>query len=193
MSESGHAAEETAYDDRYSGAAQTLHWLSAVLMFFVVPCAWYMTSLTRGDPALAEWQGMHESAGMLILFLSAVHLLWRSFAPPPPMAGQRQPWEKILAEATHGLLYVVLLIMPLSGYIGSVAGGRPVTFFAIGAFPSLVPADKEIAHLAHLVHEAGQWAVYALVAMHMAVAGFHALVRRDGVIRRMLPARPAKR
>lgn len=188
MNESSQTLEAAADTTRYSPSAQVMHWLSAALMVFVVPCAWYMLSLDKVDPARAAWHVIHKSVGMLILILSVVRLLWRSITPPPPLVGHRHPGEKILAEATHGLLYVILFIMPLSGYVGSVAAGRAVTLFNLFTFPSLFSADKELAHIAHLVHGAGQWAVYVLVGMHVLAAGFHALVRKDGMIRRMLPA-----
>jgi cytochrome b561 len=188
MNESSETAEAAASGARYSSAAQAMHWLSAALVLFAVPCAWYMLSLVKGDPARAEWHVIHRSVGMLILLLSAARLLWRSVAPPPPMVGHRQPWEKILAEAAHALLYVVLFVMPLSGYVSTVAEGRPVPFFGLFTFPSLLPVDKDLAHVADLVHGAGQWAVYGLVGLHVLAAMVHAVVRKDGMLRRMLPA-----
>jgi cytochrome b561 len=192
MSDSHQPSEEIVEQSRYSSGAQIMHWVSAALMFFVVPCAWYMVSLPKGDAARADWYTIHKSVGMLILGLSFARLLWRSIVPPPPMVGHRRPWEKILAEAAHGLLYVMLFVMPLSGYVNSVAGGHPVPFFGAFTFFSLVPVDKELAHLAHLVHETGQWLVYGLVGMHVLAAGFHTLVRKDAMIQRMLPARQTR-
>lgn len=187
MSEGFPSRQNTFTEPRYSPTAQCLHWASAVLMFLIVPIAWYMLSLAKDDPARADWHTIHKSIGLLILLLSAGRLLWRRFVPPPPLAAEHA-WEKIAAEGTHILLYLVLFIMPISGYIGSAANGRPVPFFNLFEVPVLVPLDKSLAHFAHEVHEIGQWAVFLLVAGHVAAALFHAVIRKDGTLRRMLPA-----
>ncbi|PKU21423.1 cytochrome b [Telmatospirillum siberiense] len=184
---------QTALDPpRYTASAQALHWISAALMFFVVPCAWYMLSLAREDPARAEWHTIHKSVGVLILVLTVARLVWRGIKPPPPMAGHPNPLEKLLAEAAHGLLYVMLFVMPISGYLGSVANGRAVNLFGVLPLPTLIAPDKELAHVAHLFHEAGQWVVYLLVAMHILAALGHTLIRKDGTLERMLPKWLAK-
>ncbi|MTJ83102.1 MAG: cytochrome b [Telmatospirillum sp.] len=177
---------------RYNSSSQGLHWLSAALMFTVVPIAWYMQTLAKDAPGRGDWYTVHKSIGMLILLLTLVRLGWRHFAPKPAPLATLRPWETFLSGAIHILLYLILLGMPLSGYIGSTAAGRPVTLFNLVTVPALFAPDKALAHLAHEAHEAGQWAVYLLVALHVAAALFHALIRRDGVLRRMLPAWAAR-
>jgi cytochrome b561 len=172
--------------DRYDPTLQALHWLSAALMAAVVIVAWYMTDLPRTDPGRNDWYGLHKSIGVTILALSVIRLGWRHRSPPAPLVAAA--WEHRVAAVTHVLLYLILLAMPITGYIHSAAGGHPVSLFGLFTLPTLVPEDKALGHLFGEIHEAGQWAVYLVVALHAAAALFHAIIRKDGVLRRMLPA-----
>lgn len=192
MTQTTQITQSATRPPRYSGTSQALHWISAALMFFVVPCAWYMLSLDKADPARADWHTVHKSVGVLILILTVARIAWRSVNPPPPAAGHPNPIEKLMAEAAHGLLYVMLLVMSISGYIGSAANGRPVNFFGMFPLPLLISPDKGLAHIAHLFHEAGQWVVYVLVALHVLAAIGHTVIRKDGTLERMLPTWLAK-
>lgn len=187
MSNVNQLSELRPVDERYTAFAQGLHWLSAALMFTVVPIAWYLLSLEKTDPTRGSWQNLHKSIGITILALTLLRLVWRHFAPPPAMVGHQNQLEKILAEGAHVLLYVALLAMPISGYVGSVAGNHPVPFFGLFLLPVAVPVNPTLAHAAHEVHEVGQWALYLLLALHVAAALFHQLIRKDTVLRRMLP------
>ena len=90
------------------------------------------------------------------------------------------------AKLSHWLLYLILLVMPISGYVLSTASGHPVTFFGLFEFPSL-PQNKLLAQLAVDIHLLTQWVVYALIALHILATTWHILLRRDAVLDRMLP------
>ena len=177
---------DVAVTQHYTATAQALHWVTAALMFVVVPLAWVMVSVGETDPSRGLLYNLHKSIGMTILVLVAVRLLWRSRHHAPPLR-RIAPWEANVAFASHWLLYVVLVGMPVSGYLLSSMSGHPVNYFGLFTLPS-PPNNVAWAKAAVWVHVAvGQWAVYALVTLHLVATAWHLVVRRDGVLDRMLP------
>jgi cytochrome b561 len=173
---------------RYTVTAQALHWVVAALMFLVVPIAWVMMNMEHAAKLRDTLYMLHKSIGLTILLLVAVRLAWRAAHPAPPLPGNFGRVQSGLAFASHWLLYLVLLGMPISGYLLSNAGGYPVALFGTFEVPNVVPHSRSLAEAADWVHVAiGQWLVYALVLLHIAATVFHAAVRRDGVLARMLP------
>ena len=177
---------EAAVQQHYTATAQALHWVTAALMFAVLPLAWVMVSMGETDPNRGLMFTLHKSVGLTILALVAVRLLWRARHHAPPL--RRIPrWEAGAAFASHWLLYLVLAAMPVSGYLLSAAGGHPVSYFGLFTLPGL-PKNEGLAEGAEWVHVAvGQWAVYALITLHLAATAWHLVSRRDGVLERMLP------
>ena len=172
---------------RYTATAQALHWVVAALMFAVIPLAWVMVNMARTAPS-REWiYTLHKSFGMTILLLVVIRLAWRAAHPAPPLSGSMAKWERALATASHWLLYVILVGMPVSGYILSASGAVGVPYFDLFSFPTL-PKNQAVNDAARWVHAAiGQWLVYGLIVLHIAATAWHAVVRRDGVLDRMLP------
>jgi cytochrome b561 len=115
--------------------------------------------------------------------------VWRLWHKPPPLPACLPRIEALAAHADHALLYLLFLVMPLSGYVNAAAAGHSVSFFGIVAIPPLVPEDDRLSQIADAVHLAGQFLIYALVAVHVAAALMHAIVRRNGILERMLPVR----
>jgi cytochrome b561 len=172
---------------RYTAAAQALHWVTAALMFTVLPLAWVMVNMAEGSPSRGLLYTLHKSVGLTILALVAVRLAWRARHPAPPLPGRLARWEAASAFASHWLLYLVLAGMPVSGYLLSAAGGHPVTYFGLFTLPGL-PKDDALAQAALWTHVVvGQWLVYALILLHLAATAWHVAVRRDTILDRMLP------
>lgn len=172
---------------RYTATAQTLHWLTAVLMIAILPIAWHMTTLARDNPTRETWYTVHKSIGLTILALSIIRIVWRGLHPPPPLPGTMGKLEAAAAVASHWLLYVILFAMPVSGYLLSAAGGHPVSYFGLFDIPNIVPQNRDLSRTADLIHVAGQWAVYALVILHVLATAWHLIAHRDGILDRMLP------
>jgi cytochrome b561 len=172
---------------RYTGVAQGLHWASVVLMSAILPLAWVMTSVAKDNPnrdALFMW---HKSIGITIFLLVIARLTWRATHPAPMLPSSMVQWQVILARVSHWLLYAVLVVMPVSGYIMSAARGRVVPFFDLINLPALAE-NKDLFKLAQQVHLTTQWAVYVLVGLHILATVWHITMRRDGILERMLPA-----
>jgi cytochrome b561 len=173
---------------RYTVTAQALHWVVAALIFLVVPIAWVMVNMEHTAKLRDTLFMLHKSIGITILLLVAVRLAWRAAHPPPPLPGSLGRVLSGLAIASHWLLYLILLGMPISGYVMEIAGGYKVALFGAFEVPSLVPRSHGLAEAALWVHIAiGQWLLYALVLLHIAATIFHVAIRRDGVLARMLP------
>lgn len=169
---------------RYTLTAQALHWLTALLVLAIVPVAWVVVSLPQG-PERSSLFVVHRSLGVTIFAIAVVRLAWRAVNPPPPLPGGTSPAMELVGRLNHWLLYAVLLLMPASGYLQS-ASGRPVSYFGLFNLPAL-PENKGLDDVAKAVHLLGQWAVYALVALHVLATAWHVAVRRDGLLGRMIP------
>ena len=172
---------------RYTATAQALHWITAALRFSVLPLAWVMVNMAEGGPSRGLLYTLHKSVGLTILALVAVRLAWRARHPAPPLPGRLARWEAAAAFASHWLLYLVMVGVPISGYLLSAAGGHPTTYS--GLFTLLgIAKDDALAHAAFWAHVVtGQWLVYALILLHLGATAWHVAVHRDGVLGRMLP------
>ena len=168
----------------FPGAMRAIHWATALLMVAVVVLAWI---IPRGPGNGGILLLLHESVGLSILALAALRVIVRNASRLPPEDGGLQWIETATSRAVHILLYVILFVMPLSGYLSSAARGHSVSVFGLFDIPPLVPVSKALRTVAWAVHENGQVAVYAVVGLHVAAALFHLLVRRDGVMARMWP------
>ena len=172
--------------DRYSSTMQALHWLTAVLMFAVLPLAWAMVEAPRTAPGRELLFTLHKSVGITILVLAALRLLWRATRPVPAEPANIPAWMAVSGRVSHWLSYAVLLLMPISGYVLSSAGGNPVSYFGLFDLPAL-PNNPDVRSAAVTVHLTLQWAVYALIAVHLAATAWHVGIRRDGLLDRELP------
>ena len=186
-STTGDRAVTSSTPQRYTATAQALHWVVAALMFTVIPLAWVMVNMARTAPS-REWiYTLHKSFGMTILVLVAARLVWRAMHPAPPLPGKMAQWERGMATASHWMLYLILVGMPVSGYVLSATSPAGVPYFDLFHWPSL-PRSQAVNEAARWVHAAvGQWLVYLLIVLHVLATVWHAAVRRDGVLDRMLP------
>lgn len=169
---------------RYTATAQALHWITIVFVFAVLPLAWVAESLPDGAQKSTVFV-IHRSVGLTILALIAFRLFWRARHHAPPEQDGTGRVLAAMGQASHWLLYFIFLAMPVTGYLMS-GNGKPVNYFGLFQIPGF-PKDKAVDQVATGLHLAGQWAVYALVLLHIAATAWHVAVRRDGLLSRMLP------
>jgi len=170
---------------RYSPFAMLLHWVLAVAIVGSFCMGVYMSDLPF-SPQRLKLYNWHKWAGVTILALSALRLLWRLVRRPPadiPMPG----WQRSAAHATHLLLYLLFFAVPLVGWAYSSAAGFPIVWFGVLPLPSFVPVDKELAEAIKPWHAYLAFAMAALVLMHVAAALKHQFIDRDGLLSRMWP------
>lgn len=169
---------------RYDGTAQLLHWITTALLAIMLPFVWVAENFPEG-PIRVFWYLLHESCGIMIFLLVIARLTWRTAHPPPPLPASNGAGTRALARVTHWLLYGVLLLMPVTGYL-MAGNGQPVPFFGVLNLPGL-PKNEALGMLANRIHVWTQFAVYGLVLLHVAGTVWHVAVRRDGLLDRMLP------
>ena len=176
----------------YDAGARFFHWAVVVLVLATVPIGIAMNDLVAEGPVQDALYVIHESIGVTILCLMVLRLGWRLGHGAPAPAAELNRLERVSSQAVHALLYLVLLAMPITGYLLVVAGDFPLTYFGLFDVPRLVAKNEPLSKFAENAHLALQWVVYVLVAMHAGAALHHHFVRGNGVLRRMLPglARP---
>ena len=182
------ATEETGA--RYGGAAIALHWLTAVLIVANLALGLSMVPLPI-IPRKLQWYAWHKWIGITVFLLTCVRLGWRWVRPaPPPVA--MPDWQRRAAEVVQVLLYALLLVIPVSGWLYSSATGVQVVYLGLVPLPDLVPTDKALAGVLKGAHVALNFTLFALVFVHTAAALKHHFVDRDAVLTRMLPKSRAK-
>lgn len=170
----------------WSAPAKLFHWLVAALILVqlalgIAAVSW---SLSPTKLNLFVW---HKSTGMLILALVVLRLLWRLGHPPPLLPADTPAWERGAARASHLVLYVLLVALPLSGWVIASASGIPFSIFWRIPLPQITAADKEVADAAARVHFGLLVLFAAMLIVHIGAALRHHYVRRNDVLVRMLP------
>jgi cytochrome b561 len=174
-------------NERYSTTSRLFHWGMAVLILVTIPVGLLMvqSGISRGlQNGLFLY---HKNVGVLLLGLIVARLVWRGFHPAPAPPAGLPDWQAKLSRATHGLLYGLLLVLPLSGYIRVRAGGFPIESLDALGLPTLVQKSEGLAALAKSVHYYSGLAIIALLALHIGAALYHRFARNDGVFARMWP------
>jgi cytochrome b561 len=170
----------------YTRTAIALHWLIAALIFFAWPLGVYMVDLPL-SPQKLHYYSWHKWAGVVVFALALARLAWRAGHPAPALPAAMPRWQKAAAAGLHHLLYVLLLAIPLTGWLMSSAKGFQTVLFTVLPLPDLLAKDKALGDLLDLVHEALNWGLLALVVVHVAASLKHHLVDRDDILSRMLP------
>jgi cytochrome b561 len=168
--------------------ARLLHWLIAVLVVGLWVLGKIMVGLPDADPSKFGLYQLHKSFGLTVFALGLLRLAWRfanpSPEPPPGMPG----WERLAAKVSHAMLYLLLLAIPISGYLMVSASpwGIPTIVFGLLHVPHALPPDAATERLLKAVHEALGLLLALLVLLHAAAALKHHLLDRDPVLRRMI-------
>jgi cytochrome b561 len=177
--------------DRYGVVAIGLHWLLALAIVGAFGVGLYMTGLPF-SPLRVKLINWHKWAGITILALSALRLLWRLTHRPPPLSAQvlagMPSWQLQAYHATHVAMYLLFFAVPLFGWAYSSAVGLPIVWFGVLPLPDLVAVDKDFGNeVLKPLHKAAAFMLGALVLLHVAAALKHHFVDRDGLLLRMWP------
>lgn len=173
---------------RYSLGAIAFHWIIAILIV-----ANFVTAFSAEDQprSVAEQiMGNHKAIGITVLLLTIGRILWRLANRPPAFPTSLRPWEVALARLTHGLFYVLMVAVPLAGWVmhSVYTGGAAVDAFGLFSYPGLpLPQDKEGAEMAGELHEVMAFLMLALIGLHVLGALKHHWFDRDGSLFRMVP------
>jgi cytochrome b561 len=171
---------------RYTLTAVRLHWLMALLLAGLFGIGLYMTGL-KLSPQKLQLYSWHKWAGVTVFLLALVRLGWRIGHQPPPDPVGTPRWQVVAAHGTHHLLYLLMLAIPLSGWLMSSAKGFQTVWFGVLPLPDLLNKDKALGDLLQIVHMSLNYTLAALVLAHTGAAIKHHLIDRDDVLARMLP------
>ncbi|WP_432729237.1 cytochrome b [Variovorax sp. W6] len=172
---------------RYDPLAIALHWLLAVLIVASFGVGLYMTGLPF-SPLRLKVYNWHKWAGVTILALSALRLLWRLGHRPPALPPGMSGLQKAGSRVSHTLMYLLFFAVPLSGWAYSSAMGMPVSWFGMLALPDFVPADHDFAEaVLQPLHRNCAFALAGVMLLHVAAALKHHWIDRDGLLKRMWP------
>lgn len=170
----------------YNGIAKTFHWLVFALMTGAFVVGFYMGDLPL-SPTKLQLVSWHKWCGVTIFLLVLLRLSWRLMNPPPPQTAAMPQWQLQASEIVHRLLYLLMLAMPLSGWLMSSAKGVPTVWFGLIQLPDLLEKNKPLGKALEEVHEMIGYMILALVALHVLAALKHHFIDRDNVLTRMLP------
>ena len=174
---------------RYTNTAVVLHWLIAVLIIGAFALGLVMTDMPGISPAKLRYFSWHKWAGVTVLLLAALRLLWRLKNRPPDFPEAMPAWQRRAAHGLHHLLYLLIFAVPLSGYFYTLATGYPVVWFGLVKLPVLIAKNKALADTLEPVHYWLNMVMAGLVVLHVLAALKHHFVDRDDTLRRMLPGR----
>jgi cytochrome b561 len=171
--------------ERWGSVSIGLHWAIALLILLVqLPAGWAMEAVGRGALQNALYN-VHKTTGITILLLAVIRLGWRRAHPVPSLPADLPGWQSAAARSTHVLLYLLLFLMPVSGFLYTAMGGFPVPYFGLYDLANLVPENKPLSEVFKSTHLTLQYVLYLVVLLHVGGALQHHFVRRDGVLRRM--------
>ncbi|QNP59332.1 cytochrome b [Paenacidovorax monticola] len=177
---------------RYTRTAMLLHWVLGLALVALFGLGLYMTGLPF-SPQRLKLYNWHKWAGVALLALSVLRLLWRATHRPPVLpttVTRTMPrWQRMAHHATHHALYLLFFAVPLIGWAYSSAAGFPIVFLGLWPLPDFVPASPGLAEAIKPWHELSAYAMAALVLLHVGAALKHQWIDRDGLLSRMLPGR----
>ncbi len=172
---------------RYRPTARVLHWLVALLVIATIPVG--QTMIQQGLPrglqnALFIF---HKNVGVIIFLLVALRLAFRAIFPAPPLPDHVPEYQRRIAPWTHWLLYALLLVMTISGYLRVEAGDFPIEGLDALGIPPLVAPNDTLEEIAKTTHYYARYPLVALILLHIGAGLYHLLWLRDGVFGRIWP------
>jgi cytochrome b561 len=179
-------APTPGFDTRYSRVAIGLHWLIAVAIIGSFSVGLYMVDLPLSPQKLRIYS-WHKWAGVTIFLCVVLRLGWRLLHTPPALPAAMPAWQRNIAGATHILLYLLMVAVPISGWLMSSAKGFQTVWFGVLPLPDLLDKDKELGDLLQQLHMLLNFSMAALVVAHFGAALKHHFSDRDEVLARMIP------
>lgn len=177
----------------YGSFIKVIHWLMAAIILTLILVGIYMADLPKVTDEEKQFAmtfyGMHKSFGVVIMLLVIMRLIWLLVNPNPPLPAVFEDKERLLVEGLKKLLYLMMFLMPISGYLMSNAGGHPIMFFGLFELPALIGEDKAIGGVIKAMHMLGGWAMLLVVLVHLAGALKHRLLEKGSekdILQRML-------
>ncbi|MBW7470608.1 cytochrome b [Marinobacter sp. F4218] len=171
--------------ERYGVVAISMHWLVAAVVIGLFALGYWMVDLSYYHDWYNQGPDIHRSVGILLFGLMIARMLWRLLDYDPGPLSNHTRLEVASAQAAHALLYLLLFVAMISGYLISTADGSAISVFGWFDVPSLTGQVKGLEDTAGAVHYWSTWAIVLLAALHAGAAFKHHLIDRDRTLRRM--------
>jgi cytochrome b561 len=178
--------KQTCYNTQQSYGCLTkmLHWGMAFLIIGMLAMGLFLDDIPKDSKPFIMM--LHKSFGVMILFLAVFRLIWRAQNIQPPLPDTISSLQKALSKGTHHLLYLLMIAMPLSGWLMSSGFGKSISFFGLFDLPLLIIPNRELGVFFKESHELIAWVLIGLIALHGGAALFHHFILKDGILKRML-------
>jgi len=170
---------------QYDTPAKVLHWLVVALLLAQYLIGWLMPDIHRGMKP-GDAMTWHISIGIVILALIVLRLLWRLTHRVAPESSL-EPWQRAGAEAVHGLLYVLVLLTTISGWLFASFRGWSISLFFLAPLPMLSSENTDALRAINHWHQKFEWTLLILIGLHVLAALVNLLFYRNRVMQRMLP------
>ncbi len=179
-------ATATAVERDYSLAAKFLHWAVAACVIFLIPSGILMVNVDLADALRNDLYSLHKAFGVLVLALMAMRVGYRLTLGAPAASGVLTPAQYVVSRIVHVTLYLLLIAMPILGWAGTSAFPAPVPFFGLFELPALIGPDRELSKQLLTIHSYLGFFLAGVAVLHIAAGLYHGIVRRDGVLSRMI-------
>ncbi|WP_114813372.1 cytochrome b [Paraburkholderia kururiensis] len=171
----------------YTRTAIGFHWLIALLIVCAFALGWVMTGIPGLTPTKLRYYSWHKWIGVTVFALAVLRIVWRATHRAPPLPRRMPGWQRVLAHGVHVLLYVLMVAVPVSGYLFSSAANVPVVYLGLVQLPMLIGPDPVLKTVFRTVHVTLDYSLAGLVVLHVAAAIKHQWLDRDGLLSRMIP------
>jgi cytochrome b561 len=168
----------------YGWLAKSLHWVSAVVVIGMFASGWWMVELNYYSDWYKTAPFIHKSVGVLLLLLTLVRLCWKANNMSPD--GMGNAFEQLMAKVAHTVLYLLIVVICVSGYLISTADGRGIEVFNWFVLPSFGELFPQQADTAGLIHKFSAYGLMGLVLLHALAALKHHFIDKDNTLKRML-------
>ena len=169
---------------RYTAPAVVLHWLIAALIFVAFPLGVYMSDLPL-SPTRLQLYSYHKWIGISVLLLVGLRIVWRLTHRPPALPNDLPRWQRAASHAVHGLLYLLILAVPMTGWLMSSAKGFQTVWFGVLPLPDLVEKNRELGQALGSAHQFLNYLLLTLVILHVVAALKHHFHERRPFLQRM--------
>lgn len=176
--------------EKFGPVAIFLHWAIAACIVLSVAFG-LISGFADSAEVTQSTLAIHQSVGVTIFVLALVRVVWRLTHPVPPLPASTPRSQRIAAALTHLTLYLILFALPVTGYVGLAARGRPITIFGLFDLPNVVGRSIKTSAAFQNVHNNLQYFLYGLLVLHVGAALYHQFVMKDGLLARMWPRKAA--
>lgn len=171
----------------YGSVAKWLHWL---IFFFILGLliAGFSLDFISDRPTKISVVVLHKAFGLTVLALVVLRIFWALSNIKPKLPTSIPAWQRFGSTSVHYVLYVLMLAMPLSGWMMATAANKAPSYFGLAVIPMpFVPVDKDLAKFANTSHWLLAWLIVGFVSLHILAALKHHFINKDNVLKRMLP------